>query len=269
MILQTPDLTITRHAIGDEALKRMANTCKNGLRSIDVFGRIGGEEFGALLVKTDADLGRQVAERIRRSVEKIVLPTEQGLVRFSVSIGGIAFADNHQTLDYRLQQADEALYLSKSAGRNRVTLTNDSTLPEEAETLPTSYIRLEWSKAYECGNDVIDEQHRQLFQCANALLSAMISGQENDICLQLIQELIAGIAEHFSTEEQLIEAAGFQYHKEHKQIHRELTEKAEHIAQTHQAGKLNVAEVFQFLAVEVVSQHMFKEDRRYFACFQK
>jgi len=257
------------HGVGDEALKRMAKACKNGLRSIDVFGRLGGEEFGALLVKADASLGRQVAERMRRSVEEIVLPTDQGLVRFTVSIGGVAFADNHQTLGYRLQQADEALYLSKSTGRNRVNLTDDLTLPEKVETLQTGFIRLEWNKAYECGSEVINEQHRNLFLYANSLLSAMISGQEKDICLQYIHDLIAGIREHFITEEQLIKAAGYPNYEEHKQIHRELNEKAEQMAKTLQAGQLNIAAVFQFLAVEVVKQHLLTEDRRYFSCFQK
>ena len=257
------------HAVGDEALKRMAQVCKSGLRSVDILGRVGGEEFGALLVKTDAELGQQIAERMRRSVERIVFPADNGLVRFTISIGGVAFAGNNQSLGYRMQQADEALYSSKRGGRNRVILTDDKTPPAQTDTVQDGFVQLVWNKAYECGNAVIDEQHKQLFRCANSLLSAMISGQEKDICLRYIKNLLAEITEHFACEEQLLEEAGYLSCAEHREIHRQLMEKAQHVAQLHQAGQLDVAIVFQFLAIEVVRQHLLVEDRRYFSCFKQ
>jgi len=256
------------HGIGDEALKQMATVCRSELRSIDIFGRIGGEEFSALLVKTDAVIGRQVAERLRKSVEKCFLTTEKGLLKFTVSIGGVAFSGNQYSLENRLKQADEALYEAKSMGRNRTVLINNLTVSEtKDETIQTSFVRLEWNKAYECGQKQIDEQHRILFEQANMLLSAMMARQERAICEQYIEELISKISEHFYTEEQLIEVAGYPYTEDHRQIHRQLTNEALKIARRNKTGQLQITEVFRFLAIEVVSQHLLDEDRKFFSYF--
>ncbi len=256
------------HGIGDKALKQMAAVCSSELRSIDIFGRIGGEEFSALLVKTNAVTGHQVAERLRRSVEKCFLTTEKGLLKFTVSIGGVAFSGNQNSLADRLKQADEALYEAKAMGRNQTIIINRLTAAEiKGETLQTNFVRLEWNKAYECGQKQIDEQHLNLFEQSNMLLSAVMAGQGREICQQYIEELISKISEHFDTEEQLIEAAGYSCTEEHKQIHRKLTNEALNIARRNKTGQLEITEVFHFLAIEVVRQHMLDEDRKFFFCF--
>jgi len=257
------------HNIGDKALKQMADVCSSELRSIDSFGRIGGEEFSALLVKTDAIIGHQVAERLRKSVAQSILSTDKGLVKFTVSIGGVAFSCMQHSLEYRLKQADEALYQAKSGGRNRTVIMDDLIVQEkEAETLRTGFIRLEWSKAYECGEKRIDEQHRTLFKHANVLLTAMIARQDRTVCQQHLEELIYEVSEHFKTEEKLIGAVKFPHTQEHSQIHRELMDDAIRIARRHETGQLEIAEVFHFLAVQVVSQHLLNEDQKFFAYFQ-
>ena len=97
------------HGVGDEALKQMTTACRSELRSFDIFGRIGGEEFSILLIKTDAVIGRQVAERLRRAVEQCILTIDKGIVKFTVSLGGVSFSGNEHSLEYRLNQADNAL----------------------------------------------------------------------------------------------------------------------------------------------------------------
>ncbi len=254
------------HAVGDKALKHMVDTCSSELRSFDLFGRIGGEEFSALLIKTDAIMGRQIAERLRRSVEQCTLTTDKGLVKFTISIGGVAFSDNHHSLDYRMKQADEALYESKSTGRNRTILLDDMTVVESRdETLPTGFINIEWSKVYECGNREIDEQHRNLFKLANTLLKAMIAHQEKSVCHKYIEELISEVLQHFKTEEQIIAEAGYPYTEGHSQIHLELTNEALKIARLHKTGQIEIAEVFHFLVVQMVSEHMLYEDLKFFS----
>ncbi|WP_163339035.1 diguanylate cyclase [Desulfopila sp. IMCC35008] len=255
------------HAIGDEALKRLATACKSVLREVDIFGRVGGEEFCVLLFRTDAAIGRQVAERLRKTVEKIIQPTDQGIVRFTISLGGVAFSGNEQSLEYRIKQADNCLYKAKSRGRNRVELIDEITDQSMTmENLQAGFVRLQWSKAYECGNQVIDSQHRNLFSQANALLSALIAQQDTSLCQELIDNLIAEVTTHFAVEERIIKSAGYQLVTEHQKLHKELLAKSKLLARRYQKGTVEPAEVFHFMAIEVISRHLLREDRKFFTC---
>lgn len=257
------------HSIGDEALRQITAICSSKLRSFDIFGRIGGEEFSILLIKTDAVIGHQIAERLRRSVENHILTTDKGVVRLTISIGGVAFSKNEHSLDYRLNQSDEALYRAKSTGRNRIVLVDTLTERDMQEkALHTGFIRLEWNKAYECGNKQIDEQHRNLFDRSNKLLTAMIDRQETAICQQYIEELICDVSDHFKAEEQIIEQSAYPNVEEHRHIHQTLTDTALAMAKRHKEGQLEITEVFDYLAIQVVSQHMLIEDRKFFSYFQ-
>jgi diguanylate cyclase (GGDEF)-like protein len=108
------------HAAGDEVLKAVARVCGKHLRSADVFGRLGGEEFAFMLPETDIAGAAVFAERLRAALAAAEVPTSQGLVRFTVSLGVAELSAEDQTLDSLLQRADERLYAAKQAGRNRV-----------------------------------------------------------------------------------------------------------------------------------------------------
>lgn len=252
------------HGIGDLALKKVATTCKAALREIDIFGRIGGEEFCAFLVKTDAATGLQIAERLRRAIEQLILPTDKGLVKLTVSIGGIAFIGNDQSLDHRMKQADECLYGAKEAGRNRVKMYDDIPLAKRTE-LQAGFVRLEWLRSYESGHPLIDKQHMQLFAKANTLLSSLLAKQDGATCQRHIDQLIAHIISHFTSEEQVLDKAGYPDLQEHKAIHQQLTARAADLARRHKLGKLDVTDLFHFLAIEVISQHMVEDDQKFFS----
>lgn len=118
------------HAIGDEALKAFTAACQHELRSNDVLGRLGGEEFAVLLPETDGTGARLVAERIRHAVEDIgVVSEHHGIVRLTVSIGVSSCSGGARTVDALLSTADEALYRAKAAGRNRVVCAADPPVP--------------------------------------------------------------------------------------------------------------------------------------------
>jgi diguanylate cyclase (GGDEF)-like protein len=107
------------HPIGDLAIKALADICGSALRPHDLLARYGGEEFVLTLPRTDHDGAHIVAERIRQKVEAIELPTAQGAVRFTVSIGVASYLQGKEFLQV-VGRADEALYLAKQGGRNRV-----------------------------------------------------------------------------------------------------------------------------------------------------
>jgi diguanylate cyclase (GGDEF)-like protein len=108
------------HATGDQVLRAFADCATNVLRPHDLFGRIGGEEFAALLVGPDAEAAVVVAERTRRAVESIELGEGRATMQLSVSVGVATALRSARPLGEMLREADHALYLAKSEGRNRV-----------------------------------------------------------------------------------------------------------------------------------------------------
>jgi diguanylate cyclase (GGDEF)-like protein/PAS domain S-box-containing protein len=107
------------HAIGDEVLRTFALRCRAGFRQSDVFARMGGEEFAALLVETDAQEAVEAAERYRETIVSRPVPTEAGELTVTVSIG-VASMEPEDSINDLLKRADEALYEAKQAGRNSV-----------------------------------------------------------------------------------------------------------------------------------------------------
>ncbi|MBV8165205.1 MAG: GGDEF domain-containing protein, partial [Alphaproteobacteria bacterium] len=112
-------------------IKALAQVCSNALRPHDILARYGGEEFVLTLPHTSADGARTVAERIREQVQKLEVPSEQGAVRFTVSIGISTYASG-EAFDQIVERADKALYTSKQGGRNRVTVAGIDGLPVPA-----------------------------------------------------------------------------------------------------------------------------------------
>jgi diguanylate cyclase (GGDEF)-like protein len=107
------------HAIGDEVLRTFALRCRADFRQTDIFARMGGEEFAALLVETDAEQALEAAGRIRSSAANRPIPTEVGELTVTVSIGVTALTAEDSINDL-LKRADEALYKAKETGRNSV-----------------------------------------------------------------------------------------------------------------------------------------------------
>jgi diguanylate cyclase (GGDEF)-like protein len=109
------------HDRGDEALVAIARAIKAMIRSPDLVGRIGGEEFGVFLPgATPAEAGT-VAERIRQSVNQAEFAPGGTPHRLSVSVGGAVFEDR-LPFGELFRRADQQLYAAKQAGRNRVSI---------------------------------------------------------------------------------------------------------------------------------------------------
>ncbi|HRH88514.1 MAG TPA: GGDEF domain-containing protein [Rubrivivax sp.] len=106
----------------DRVLQQLARSCLEVLRTVDVVGRVGGEEFAILLPETDVDGAVEVAERLRAAIAAVGIPREEGVpLRVTVSIGVSTLAGNANLVTL-MSQADDALYDAKHRGRNRVRL---------------------------------------------------------------------------------------------------------------------------------------------------
>lgn len=111
------------HATGDATLRQVADILKERLRSSDLLGRIGGEEFLVVLPQAGLNDACALAEDLRATVER-QRPTNpaQPPVQVTVSLGvTVAEAPQKESMDDYLMQADQALYCSKRNGRNQVT----------------------------------------------------------------------------------------------------------------------------------------------------
>jgi len=112
------------HAVGDRVLETFADVSSGCLRRIDLFGRLGGEEFAALLRDTTRERALAVAEEIRTSFAAATREVEGRPVAATVSIGIVISHDAVLDLSALLAQADHALYRAKDFGRNRVEIAS-------------------------------------------------------------------------------------------------------------------------------------------------
>ncbi len=112
------------HAAGDRVLRRFGEIVRQEIRSSDVAGRLGGEEFAVLFPETEAQAARAVAERIRRrlSGERFELAGEAFRITVSAGVSEASKSDDREQMMFR---ADKALYRAKEAGRDRVLVWDE------------------------------------------------------------------------------------------------------------------------------------------------
>ena len=112
------------HPLGDRVLRVFADTMRANLRSSDLVGRLGGEEFAVVLADACRDNAFRVAERLRRAFADAASTVEGVSVRATASFGVSIIQDPLDDVNRLLMQADEALYRAKALGRNRVVLSD-------------------------------------------------------------------------------------------------------------------------------------------------
>jgi two-component system cell cycle response regulator len=113
------------HASGDRVLAAMGELLGRHLRTPDLSGRWGGEEFVVTFTSTNPDGGRTAAERLRQAIEKLVVEGDGGeRIPVTASIG-VANWTAGEPLEALVGRADQAMYESKRSGRNRVTVDGD------------------------------------------------------------------------------------------------------------------------------------------------
>jgi len=113
------------HAVGDAAIHRVAELCAESLRSTDLLGRIGGEEFAMLLIETGIAEAALVAERLRLRIQDDAFGVEMDIfcpLRVSIGVAERQSQES-ETLAALMSRADEALYRAKKEGRNKVVIT--------------------------------------------------------------------------------------------------------------------------------------------------
>jgi diguanylate cyclase (GGDEF)-like protein len=109
------------HGAGDVALRMVADSLRSELRAVDTAARFGGDEFAIILPQASTEGALLVAERLRQRIERMEVP---GFGHVTVSFGIATFPDHASSRDTLVVAADRALYRSKDAGRNRVSVVD-------------------------------------------------------------------------------------------------------------------------------------------------
>jgi diguanylate cyclase (GGDEF)-like protein len=113
------------HAIGDLALKKVADLLKVGLRTSDLIGRLGGEEFAVLMPHTSAEQASAIGQRLCERIAHHAWEIEARPVKLTVSVGGTSCVGALRDLKELLADADQALYQAKAQGRNRIVFGSE------------------------------------------------------------------------------------------------------------------------------------------------
>lgn len=249
------------HLTGDQALAEFAQVIREAYRGTDSLARWGGEEFIVLLPNTLLVAATLVAERIRAAVASFPF-SEIGKLTASIGVAECLTAEDQQQW---LQRADAALYQAKQQGRNQVVVSPESQYGViEGSEQERGFLQLVWRSAYESGNTTIDQQHQQLFQHTNQLLTVVLDGRPDSEVAEAATALIVEIEQHFADEEQIIRAVGFPHAKSHTKIHAALVDRAHALLSHFQDRVIGIGELFQFLAYEMITQHMLGADRQFF-----
>lgn len=249
------------HGAGDGVLRGFCAVVRTCIRSTDLLGRWGGEEFLLLLPNTGLTSARLLAERIRAALAQ----RRFGDVGIATASFGVAQGRAGEAWPALLERADAAMYRAKAAGRNRVEAEAGAEgVAEDGERLDAGFVRLVWRRAYESGHPVIDEQHRRLFEKANDLLSAVMNGQGKDDITPLVRDLMESNLIHFRAEESIFMASPFPGAEGHAGVHESLMARTQQLAAKYAADELALGELFHFLAYEVIARHILSEDRKFF-----
>lgn len=112
------------HAVGDRVLKRAVAACQAHLRSTDVFGRLGGEEFGIVLPECALDQVLARVEQMRMAIATVSAGEDVPDIPISASFGVASVTNSGYELRQLMIDADDALYRAKREGRNRVSLSD-------------------------------------------------------------------------------------------------------------------------------------------------
>jgi len=273
------------HVVGDLLLTEVASRLKNCVRGADTVARFGGDEFVVMLneLATDkaesASQARIVAEKIRSSLAESYLLTvkHEGKADTQVehhcttSIGVVVFNDHEGIQDDILKWADSAMYQAKEAGRNLIQFFD----PQVNMDVPAVgqgdlILRLNWHASYDCGEPTIDREHRKLFDLANTLIGYAFTRTENPQGFNsALEKLLVHVVQHFADEEVILAEHQYVDLDSHAQAHKVLIEHALQLRDAAVAGGITIAELVNFLADEVIAQHMLKTDREFYPLFKR
>jgi hemerythrin-like metal-binding protein len=164
------------------------------------------------------------------------------------------------------------MYEAKANGKNRIVVSSFE-ISEEGQEVSSCknelIMRLNWHESYACGDDIIDSDHRKLFELANVLIESAFAREEFPHQFEAdLEQLLAHIVQHFANEEMVLALHHYEDLEAHKSAHRQLIKNALQLRDMVYKGGVTTGELLIFLVDEVVSHHMLKKDREFYQLFK-
>jgi len=245
------------HQTGDAVLRELVTAIRTGIRTADLLFRWGGEEFVVLATSTGYRKAGVLAESLRVKIAQHPFPA---VGQLTVSLG-VAEHNGDETAAAWFARLDEALYAAKDGGRNRVVIAEGGNSVSWDRDSGLSALHLSWREDYECGHPLIDAEHRELFELANALLEAVVSGKD---ARPALDRLIDHVRRHFSDEEAILAEHAYPRLEAHRAAHAGLLAKAAELRARMEQDAASLGAIVEFLARDVVARHLFTADRDFF-----
>lgn len=244
------------HIVGDEILSEVTIMAGKCIRASDVLARWGGEEFSILLPETDLHGAYQVAEKIRLMLNDYAHP----IVKTTTASFGVSQHHINESYYDWFERTDRALYYAKEHGRNQVGGYN----PNEPVVDPL--IQLIWHHSFSSGNPIIDDQHKELFNLANSLISSGMKLKSDEAQNHAIMAFAGFTRKHFEDEEHILKDTDYPLADQiaHAEMHKNLLERIENLFTKENVNSEDIMSIAMILVQEVLYEHMIKEDSKYF-----
>ena len=209
------------HQAGDDVLKATAMRILSCVRDVDTVARLGGDEFAIILGEIEqlTDI-TAVAEKISPILMEDVLLHDNQKCSVGVSIGIAIYPDDGAEIDSLMNAADDAMYVSKSAGKRGYTFSSRHV---SADTDSQPWIMLE--NSYWLGIPEIDREHMKLIELLNKLNTMVKDNESAQNLERAFNEYIETTRSHFENEERLMELAGYDIDM-HKHEHQRMLAEA-------------------------------------------
>jgi diguanylate cyclase (GGDEF)-like protein/hemerythrin-like metal-binding protein/PAS domain S-box-containing protein len=258
------------HVSGDRCLQRVAHVLgKCAHRRSDIVARYGGEEFACILPETGNHGAVALAKKIQKNIIALAIPNEGSSVapHLTVSIGVATVSCTiDQTPEFLLSQADKQVYAAKESGRNRIESVD---LSDTRHDIDRNIIQLIWQDSFYCGHELIDRQHKALFNLSNKMFSAITSNRPVSEISNLFAKLIEELRQHFTDEEEVMQNIGYTETTNHTIEHCRLITEAMKLQESFKTSIPDVGDTFHFFVKEIVMLHMIGMDRDYYPFVDK
>jgi diguanylate cyclase (GGDEF)-like protein/hemerythrin-like metal-binding protein len=234
------------HDAGDAVLRLAASRLRSATRAADTVARLGGDELAAVLPSAgNAEAAGIVAGRILRAIGE---PMTIGghTVTVGMSLGVALFPRDAADMDTLIAAADRAMYVSKRAGKNRVTFAQPA-----GEIAPERHVFVAWNDRHELGITFMDDDHRALATLANTVGEHLKAGHDHDQLAGAFSALRDATTAHFEREEQQMHEHRYPGHAAHAQEHGRLLEDLQNLA-------LHIDESSMMLSMRFLADWLFR-----------
>jgi len=241
------------HEVGDMVLVQLASLLKQKLRDDDEVFRWGGEEFVIFIKNCDMHNAWRIAEKLRESIAHMEMPFSRQIT----ASFGLAIRLPSESFGEWFLRADMAMLSAKASGRNRIEIAklSNSTVPKH---------HLTWQSEFECGNALIDNQHKDLLHRINLLIDAYNTGKTDDHMMSLIEAMIPLIKGHFEDEESILTEIKYPLSDHHRHVHAQLLLATQLYLDALRNRQMHPWVFIDYLLRYVINNHLINEDSKFF-----